>query len=84
MQPDTADVIADLAYGGLLFAAVVILALYQSIVPAVTFSLGVLLAYAVHVWWKMARYDPEWMTRAEVEDHIEAEVEDQIDDAQGT
>jgi len=36
----------------------------------------VILAWIVHVVWKMARFDPEWMSRA-----VEEKVEETVDKA---
>ena len=46
----------------LILAAVVLMVVVGTRV-GVAFGIGVFLAYATHVVWKMARYDPEGMTR---------------------
>lgn len=54
----------------LILAAVVLMVVVGTRV-GVAFGIGVFLAYATHVVWKMARYDPEWMTR-EIAQQVES------------
>jgi len=82
MEPGRVDAIVDLAYGVLIFVAVVLMIVSGSTV-GIAFGLGVLVAYGVHVVWKMARFDPEWMTRAveqSVEDVVGETVEQSVED----
>ncbi len=62
MNPSRVDFLVDVAYGLLIFVAVVLFMIVGSNV-GVAFAIGVLLSYLIHVVWKMARFDPEWMTR---------------------
>jgi len=66
MNPSRVDFLVDVAYGLLIFVAVVLFMLVGDRV-GVAFAIGVLLSYLIHVVWKMARFDPDWMTREVVE-----------------
>ena len=84
MNPRRVDAIIDLAYGVLIFVSVVLIVSVGTLV-GVAFGLGVLISYALHVVWKMARFDPEWMTRAvqeSVEETVEQTVGEQVDAVQ--
>lgn len=69
MDPNRVDSLVDLAYGALIFVSVVLMAAVGNTV-GIAFGLGVLVSYGLHVVWKMARYDPEWMT-SEVAETVE-------------
>ncbi len=77
MQPQRVDAIIDLAYGLLIFVAVVVMVLIGTR-TGLAFGLGVLIAYLLHVGWKMARFDPEWMTES-VEETVADEIEPVVD-----
>ncbi|RKD93910.1 hypothetical protein [Halopiger aswanensis] len=81
MNPSRIDAIIDLAYGVLIFVSVVLIVIEGTRV-GVALGLGVLVSYALHVIWKMARFDPEWMTR-EVEETVEEAVEQTIGEQVG-
>ncbi len=76
MKPRYIDAIVDLAYGALIFVSVVLIVVEGTRV-GLALGLGVLVSYALHVIWKMARFDPEWMTR-EMEETVEEAVEQTI------
>ena len=77
MNPNRVDFVVDLAYGLLIFIAVVLFAVVGNQV-GIAFGLGVLVSYVIHVSWKMARFDPDWMTR-EVTENIEKTVKTEVD-----
>lgn len=77
MNPRRVDAAVDLAYGILIFVAVVLIA-YVGIEEGLAFGFGVLVSYAIHVVWKMSRFDPEWMTQ-EVEQTVEKTVEETVE-----
>ncbi|RZH68845.1 hypothetical protein [Natrinema altunense] len=84
MKPRYLDAIIDLAYGGLIFVSVVLIVVEGTRV-GLALGLGVLVSYALHVVWKMARFDPEWMTREveeTVEDAVEQTIGEQVDTVQ--
>lgn len=84
MNPSRIDAIIDLAYGVLIFVSVVLIVIEGTRV-GVALGLGVLVSYALHVIWKMARFDPEWMTReveATVEEAVEQSIGEQVDAVQ--
>lgn len=70
------DAIIDLVYGVLIFVSVVLIVSVGTEV-GLAFGLGVLVSYAAHVVWKMARFDPEWMTAA-VEETVEETIEETV------
>ncbi|PSQ58344.1 MAG: hypothetical protein BRD23_07180 [Halobacteriales archaeon SW_9_67_25] len=76
MHPARVDSLVDLAYGVLILAAIVLMVVVTTRV-GIAFGIGVFLAYATHVVWKMARYDPEWMTR-EVAQQVEDELSEEV------
>ena len=81
MNPARVDFIVDLAYGLMIFVAVMLIAFVGTTI-GVAFGLGVLVSYAIHVGWKMARFDPDWMTQEvteNVEETLRLEVEAVID-----
>jgi shikimate kinase len=76
MNPNRVDFLVDLAYGVLiLFSVGLILALGTNV--GVAFGIGALVSYVVHVVWKMARFDPEWMTR-EVTEKVEETLTEEV------
>src|SRR6056297_2615167 len=77
MNPNRVDFLVDLAYGLLLFAAISLFVVVGNRV-GVAFGLGVLLSYVLHVVWKMARFDPDWMTR-EVAETVEKTVDEAVE-----
>ncbi|WP_122088084.1 hypothetical protein [Halalkalicoccus subterraneus] len=82
MNPQRVDALVDFSYGVLIFVSVVLIAFVGTEVGA-AFGFGVLASYGVHVVWKMARFDPDWMTREvteEVTETVERTVEDQLDE----
>ncbi|QPV63913.1 hypothetical protein I7X12_04585 [Halosimplex litoreum] len=82
VNPARADALVDLAYGGLIAVSIVLIATVNTNV-GVAFGVGVFAAYVVHVVWKMARFDPDWMTRTvreTVEETMEETVEDTVEE----
>lgn len=78
MNPARVDFVVDLAYGLLIFVAIgLILAAGTDV--GVAFGLGALVAYVIHIGWKMSKFDPDWMTR-EVTEQVTEEVSEEIDD----
>lgn len=81
MNPNRVDFLIDVAYGVLIFVSVVLIVVVEMDL-GVAFGVGALIAYMIHVAWKMARFDPEWMTRAiteDVEEAIATEVADGVE-----
>jgi len=76
MNPSRVDFVVDLAYGILIFVAIALFMIVGSSV-GVAFAIGVLLSYLLHVVWKMARFDPEWMTR-EVAETVAQTVDETV------
>ena len=72
LSPAKVDAAADIAYGLLIVLAIVLIATFEFGI-GIAFALGVFSAYVVHVVWKMARFDPDWMTRT-----VEETMEEQI------
>ncbi len=84
LNPARVDAIIDLAYGALIVLAIVLIATLEFGI-GIAFGLGVFSAYILHVVWKMARFDPEWMTRAieeTVEETVGETVEKQVKEVQ--
>ncbi|SMO88101.1 hypothetical protein [Halorubrum cibi] len=77
MNPNRVDFVVDLAYGLMIFVAVVLFSVVGNQV-GIAFGLGVLISYAIHVFWKMARFDPEWMTQ-EVTENVEETLKTEVD-----
>ncbi|MFB6195311.1 MAG: hypothetical protein ABEI80_04005 [Haloplanus sp.] len=76
MNPRRVDLLVDLAYGVIILIAVgLILAIGTSV--GIAFGLGALVSYAVHVVWKMGRFDPEWMTQ-EVTEKVEETLTEEV------
>ncbi|WP_246022958.1 DUF485 domain-containing protein [Halosimplex halophilum] len=78
MNPVRADALVDLAYGGLIGLSIVLIATVNTNV-GVAFGVGVFAAYVIHVVWKMARFDPDWMTRT-VRETVEETVGDSVEE----
>lgn len=72
-----ADLYVDLTYGLLLFVGIVAMIFFQQYLSAVMFGVGVMLSYAVHVAWRMARFDP-------VDEKVENVVEDKFEEIEET
>ena len=92
MNPARVDAIIDLAYGALILLAIALIATLD-IRIGLTFGLGVFSSYVLHVVWKMARFDADWMTRTveetvdetvgqQVEETVEQTVGEQLDEVQ--
>ena len=82
MQPHRVDFIVDLAYGVMILVAIVLIT-SVGVQTGIAFGLGILISYVIHVVWKMARFDPEWMTREiteSVEETISQEVNRRIEE----
>ena len=60
MNPNRVDFLIDIAYGVLLLVSIVLIVSVGTGI-GIAFGLGALVAYIVHVTWKMARFDPQWM-----------------------
>lgn len=78
MKAYRVDYLIDLAYGVMIFVSIVLIILVGT-GTGVAFGLGVLVSYAIHVAWKMARFDPEWMTE-EVTENVEDTLTQEIDE----
>lgn len=76
MKPGRVDFFVDLAYGLLIFLAVVFIFTGETTI-GIAFGLGALVSYAIHVTWKMARFDPEWMTK-EMTENIEETLTEEV------
>jgi len=76
MNSNQIDFLTDLTYGLLLFAAIVFIAVGDR-AAGIAFGVGVLVSYAIHVGWKMARFDPDWMAK-EVTENIEESVAEEV------
>lgn len=76
MNPNRVDSLVDLSYGLLIFAAVALMVVVGT-QTGIAFGLGVLVSYALHVVWKMGRFDPEWMTR-EVAQRVEEDLSEDV------
>lgn len=77
MNPSHVDTIVDLIYG-LLIAVSVVLIVVAGNAIGLAFGFGVLVSYVLHVVWKMARFDPNWMTTA-----VKETVEETVDETVG-
>lgn len=80
MKPHVVDFLTDVSYGLLLLAALVMALVgegYRDL--GIAFGLGALAAWGLHLFWKMGRYDPEWMQRT-VQEELDESVEDQVQD----
>ena len=81
LDPAKVDAAVDLAYGALILIAIVLIARLEFGI-GLAFGLGVFAAYVVHVVWKMARFDPDWMTSA-VQETVEETVGRQMEETVG-
>jgi citrate lyase gamma subunit len=81
MNPQRTDVLVDAAYGALIFVSVALIVVVERDV-GLAFGFGVLIAYFVHVAWKMSQYDPDWMVTA-VEETVEKQVEESVEETVG-
>lgn len=72
------DLHVDISYGILLFIGLGAIMLFQDVLPAVTFGIGIMLSYIVHFAWRMARFDPD--RRDELAETVESQVEESIDE----
>ena len=79
LNPGRVDAAVDLAYGALILLAIALIATVEFGV-GIAFGVGVFSAYVLHVVWKMARFDPDWMTTV-VEDTMEDAVDDSVERA---
>ncbi|MGQ5515572.1 hypothetical protein [Halococcus saccharolyticus] len=77
VNPSRVDTIVDLTYG-LLIAVSVVLIVVAGNAIGLAFGFGVLVSYVLHVVWKMARFDPNWMTTA-----VKETVEETVDETVG-
>ena len=77
MDPRRVDAAVDLSYGVMILIAIVLMVVVGGDI-GIAFGLGVLVSYGIHVVWKMARFDPQWMTQV-VEESIEDVVGDTVD-----
>lgn len=76
MNPNRVDFFVDLAYGVVILLSVALILIVGTGV-GVAFGIGTLVSYAIHVVWKMARFDPEWMTR-EVTEKVEETLTEEV------
>jgi len=81
VNPSRIDSVVDLAYGGLILLSVVLIVTHGTAV-GIAFGLGVLVASVVHVGWRMARFDPAWMTEA-VTENIEETITEEVTETVG-
>ena len=79
MNPSRVDSIVDLTYG-LLIAVSVALIVVAGNAVGLAFGFGVLTSYVLHVGWKMARFDPNWMTTA-VKETVEETMDESVERA---
>ncbi len=90
LTPVRVDAAADLAFGLLLALAIGVILAVDTVL-GLAFGLGVFGGYLIHVGWKMARFDPDWMTEA-VRESVDETVEETVvnamqevqDDAEAT
>lgn len=81
MNPNRVDFLVDLAYG-VAIAVAIGLVLLVGTEEGIAFGMGVLVSYIIHIGWKMARFDPDWMTR-EVAQQVEETVSTEVQTAVG-
>lgn len=81
MNPSRVDSLVDLAYGLLIMVSVGLIVVVGNVV-GLAFGFGVLTSYIIHVVWKMARFDPDWMSRA-VKETVEETVDETVEKAVG-
>ncbi|EMA66763.1 hypothetical protein C468_04027, partial [Halorubrum kocurii JCM 14978] len=61
VSPARVDAVTDIAYGALIALSIVLIATLDANNIGVAFGVGVFASYVVHVVWKMARFDPDWI-----------------------
>ncbi|MFB6295817.1 MAG: hypothetical protein ABEH66_03130 [Halobacteriales archaeon] len=81
MNPSRADFVIDLAYGLVIFLSIVLIVTVGT-ETGIAFGLGALVSYVLHVGWKMARFDPEWMTQ-EVTENLEETITEEVTETVG-
>ena len=81
MKSNTIDFSVDLAYGILLFLAIVLIVTVGTNV-GIAFGLGALVSYVIHVAWKMSRFDPDWMTQ-EVTEQLGETITEEVTESVG-
>ena len=81
LNPVRVDAAVDLAYGTLIVIAIGLIMLVGDAV-GIAFGVGVFASYVVHVVWKMARFDPDWMTRA-VQESVEESMGETVEETVG-
>uniref|UniRef100_UPI0025BA5252 hypothetical protein n=1 Tax=Halovivax sp. TaxID=1935978 RepID=UPI0025BA5252 len=81
MNPVRVDAVVDLTYGALIAISVVLIATLDTSV-GLAFGVGVFASYIVHVVWKMARFDPDWMTTA-VKESVDETVGETVEKTVG-
>jgi hypothetical protein len=77
LNPARVDAVIDLAYGALIVLSIGLIATLDTTV-GLAFGVGVFSSYVLHVVWKMARFDPDWMTKA-VEETVGQQVEETVE-----
>ncbi|MFC4439843.1 MULTISPECIES: hypothetical protein [Natrialbaceae] len=81
LNPVRVDAAVDLAYGALIALSIVLIMVLGTNV-GIAFGVGVFASYVIHVVWKMARFDPDWMTRA-VQESVEESVGETVEKSVG-
>lgn len=81
LNPARVDAIVDLVYGALIALSIALIATLDTNV-GIAFGVGVFASYVVHIVWKMARFDPDWMTQA-VEETVEETVGETVEERVG-
>lgn len=76
LNPVRVDALVDLAYGTLIALSIALIATIDTSV-GIAFGVGVFASYVVHVVWKMARFDPDWMTKV-VEESMDEAIEKRV------
>jgi hypothetical protein len=72
LNPIRVDAIVDLGHGTLISLSIVLIATLDTNI-GIAFGVGVFASYVIHVVWKMARFDPDWMNQA-VGEAVETQV----------
>jgi hypothetical protein len=78
LDPIRVDALVDLAYGTLIALSIALIATVDSNV-GIAFGGGVFASYVIHVIWKMARFDPDWMTQT-VQETVEESIDETIEE----
>lgn len=76
MNPSRVDSIVDLTYGLLIAVSVGMIPVVGT-ETGVAFGFGVLVSFVLHIVWKMARFDPQWMTST-VEETVDRSVDERV------